>query len=129
MYDGSIESHTLTHSYHFDDVEMYSVPYDSMSAQRSVRPVSYENERFTDSQPIYVASLTAETLQNHLDSFDESTLRFWGELEAEALRSRAEIPREEHIRRALGMLSMVASGHRPTRWYNGLYKVSRWLGR
>lgn len=127
-YAGQIEDYRTSYGYSFDDVMVHSAEYQLSNGLVITRPVTDSRGNIVDQQPVYIPQLNARTLEEHLATLDQRADSFFIEETIRELELDADMPPQEHIRRVLGMLSIVSSGYAPRRWYTNTYDylLHRW---
>jgi len=115
-YLGEIEEYTTLYMYTFDDVVVNEVGFHQKNDDSKWNPVWLHNGVSYENKPSSLKTLSEQSLDEEIVSVDNE-LRDLLVLDAHPeLEQLSTLPKEEHIRRILGMISLVSDGTmRPVR--------------
>jgi len=108
--DGEIDEHETTFAYTLDEAHVYELSLNSSSQQILWHPMELADGSEGEKRPIALAVLDDDTLEMEVSNIDVSIESFMTNQDIIALAEASRLPKEEHIRRVLAMMSMVSSG-------------------
>jgi len=109
-YEGEFSDYTLRYFYSIDGVSVHEMEYSHSGREVLWNPIRLADGTVNESKPAVLLSLTNSTIEADVKNIDSSLERFLIERDVNDLAEFAELPNEEHVRRALGMVSMLSSG-------------------
>jgi len=107
---GELRDYSANYSYTFDDVEVHRVGYRHSNSEITWRPMSLADGTEGEGKPFILLALNEDTIKDEVRNIDAAYTEY---METEFVREVTEfggLSKEEHIRRVLGMISMVSGG-------------------
>lgn len=108
--DGEIQDYSTSVSYSIDDIVIHDVGYVRSLEQFQWTPTIMRNGIALERRPISVTELSSERILREVDGIDTEFEAFLMEKSLKELTEFAGVPREEHIRRIIGMIGILSSG-------------------
>jgi hypothetical protein len=118
---GEIEEYELSYSYLVGDSVVHSAVYSEMDDRFTMEAVRDSNGTAVERKPRSTVELTSDEINEYIASLDSHLERFMLEELEKEKDHVVGMSKEEHIKRALGMIGMISSGYTKRRWYNGVY--------
>lgn len=110
-HDGEIEEYMLRYFYCIDDINVHEVMYSYSVCDAMWAPISLADGSVLEKKPIVLAALNEAEVDTASKDIDASFDRFLIDEDFQTLTEFSAQPRQEHIRRALGMISLASSGY------------------
>ena len=135
--DGELDDYTLRYFYSLNGESVHEMDYTHSDNQLSWSPIHLADGSINERKPFVLPLLNEANLESEAKGLDASLEEFLTFQDLRELTEFSALPKEEHIRRILGMIGMVSSGiaDRPTKplsrlrgWYNNTYDylLHRW---
>jgi hypothetical protein len=105
---GEFEDYILRYFYTVNDVNVHEVEYTQSNNEYIWNPVKMADGSLGENKPLILAELNEDSVESAAANFDDSFDKFLIDQNLQELTSYTELPKEEHIRRVLGMISMVS---------------------
>ena len=108
--DGEVLDYEMSYAYTLDEDTVHEIAYNSSSDQILWQALKLADGSDGERRPLAVRSLNNDIIDTEMSDFDVSIERFLIDQDIKELTELSKLPKEEHIRRILGMISMISSG-------------------
>jgi hypothetical protein len=104
---GEIDEYKITHTYFFDDEEVYSTEYDNEESTRLVAPIYLDGEEEPiELRPVIYQTSTNEGIIREVEHVDVSFIQL---IEDETFNDALKLDQPAHRRQALSILALVTA--------------------
>ena len=109
-HKGEFEDYVLRYFYTIDGENVYEVFYTHSKSEITSIPTMLADGSEGEEKPISLDLLDEDTLEAEVLNIDVSHEKLLDSRDIRELNEFSELPKQEHIRRVLGMISLISSG-------------------
>lgn len=135
--EGEIDDYTLRYYYSLDDESVHELEHSNSDNQILWNPIRLDDGSISERMPFGLADIDEAGIDGETENIDASFMKLLDFQDTQELDAFGALDEEEHIRRVLGMISIVSGGSvgRPAKgisrlagWYNNTYDylLHRW---
>jgi len=106
-YEGDFHDYTLGYSYSINSESVHQIDYTHSETRKHLDAIDGTKDEVRSTEPV---TLNGEAIEKDVNNIDSAFEQFIIDREFDNLIEFGGLPKEEHIRRALGMMSMFSSG-------------------
>lgn len=108
--DGELGEYTLRYFYTLDGEAAHETKYSNLEGQIVWNPIILADGTVSERKPFVLSKLNEANIEDEVQNIDASFEKFLSNRDIQELAEFSALPKEEHIRRVLGMIGMVSGG-------------------
>ena len=135
--EGEIDDYILRYYYSLDDESIHKLEHSDSDNQTLWNPIRLDDGSVSERRPFGLADIDEADIDSEAENIDAAFMKLLDLRDTQELDAFSALDEEEHIRRVLGMISIVSGGFvsRPAKgisrlagWYNNIYDylLHRW---
>jgi len=108
--DGELGEYTLRYFYTLDGDAVHETKYSNLEGQIVWNPIILADGTVSERKLFVLPKLNEANIEDEAQNIDASFEKFLSNRDIQELAEFSALPKEEHIRRVLGMIGMVSGG-------------------
>ncbi len=107
---GEIDDYSISYAYSLDGSTVHETEYTNSESGRTWDPVTIADGSSLEGKPFLLPVLNKAAYKREIKNFNDSFIALLAEKELSEAMEFSALPRQEHIRRILGMLGVLSGG-------------------